>query len=573
MTVPCTLELTELLNADDLTWSPPSDDLPFRTCLDPDGVRWLVKFRGGFNAVRERAFSVIAQSLGLSCQSSAYLRMPSQPEHWPFVPATHESTDDCQLAIWFLDEHPPPSRCDNCPLLVLNDQFRKRPYDIELLRMSPIADILDWPRGEMLGMLCEMHELPGRLFTADHSFVQIDNELMFSRHAGADLRDSPWVSGGSGRLNREGLNEAIRLCERVSSLPEAVFREALRMPDGYVPTMLWSVRKEIDCIRPRARGLSEVGDSSVNAFRQLLRPRNAARRAVIRWDGIVAASVVTETLLSRLPGQAWQGGKLAVDARPRNGPPRVGGFGAADPAGLPPAGCCDLPFGELSGGMCLPCFRAEAPWNAEWLGREMGGFLRARGAHFVFTAKGNQPTLLDDLRVFFENRGEPDFREPPALEHGRIESRAIWTTARLNGYLTFPHLGQAFLVERTAITKKSGKTSVEYALGITSHTPDTAAARRLLELNRGHWKVESVHNILDNAFDEDRLRIRTGHGPENTTRLRRFAIGVVRAHGNRCVAAAMRRLDRNPRRVFDYLRMSENTCRPRKHAPPGGRTN
>ena len=121
-----------------------------------------------------------------------------------------------------------------------------------------------------------------------------------------------------------------------------------------------------------------------------------------------------------------------------------------------------------------------------------------------------------------------------------------------------------------------GDRSVEYALGITSHVEYARyrrRRRRLLELNRGHWKVESVHNILDNAFDEDRLRIRTGHGPENTTRLRRFAIGVVRAHGHRCVAAAMRRLDRNPRRVFDYLRMSENTCRPRKHAPPGGRTN
>ena len=132
--------------------------------------------------------------------------------------------------------------------------------------------------------------------------------------------------------------------------------------------------------------------------------------------------------------------------------------------------------------------------------RKLADFLHTRGAHFVFTAKGNQPTLLDDLRVFFENRGEPDFREPLALEHGRIESRAIWTTTRLNGYLTFPHVGQAFLVERTAITKKSGKTSVEYALGITSHTPDTADARRLLELNRGHWKVESVHNMLVTIF-------------------------------------------------------------------------
>ncbi len=191
----------------------------------------------------------------------------------------------------------------------------------------------------------------------------------------------------------------------------------------------------------------------------------------------------------------------------------------------------------------------------------------------MFTAKDNQPTLLDDLRVFFADRAEPDFREPPVLEHGRVESRAIWTTTRLNGYLNFPHVGQAFLVERTATAKKSGKTSVEHALGITSHAPDSADARRLLELNRGHWKVESVHNILDNTFDEDRLRIRTGHGPENTTRLRRFAIGVIRAHGNPCVAAATRRLNRNPRLVFDYLRMTKNSLGHRANAPPGLRLN
>ena len=177
--------------------------------------------------------------------------------------------------------------------------------------------------------------------------------------------------------------------------------------------------------------------------------------------------------------------------------------------------------------------------------RKLADFLHDRGAHFVFTAKGNQPTLLDDLRRFFARRGEPDFREPFALEHGLLESRAIWTTARLNDHLTFPHVGQAFLVERTVVVKKS-RHSVEYALGITSHGPDTADARRLLQLNRGHWKVESVHNILDNAFDEDRLRIRTGHGPENTTRLSTLR---HRRDTDDCVAAAMRRLNRNPRRV------------------------
>lgn len=253
MTYPSSLDLPEQLNAEDLAWTPPSDNLRFWTGLDTNGIRWLVKMRGGFYAVRERAFSVIAQALGISCQSSTYLRMPSKPDPWPFSRASHESSDVCQLAIRFLDEHPHPSHCDSCPLLTLNDQFRSRPYDVDVLRRSPVTNLLDWARGEMLGMLCEMHEPPGRLFTADHSFFQIDNELMFSRSAGADLRDSPWVVGESGQINGAGLNEAILLCEQVLSLPRTVFREALATPEGYNPQMNWSVRREINHIRPRAQ--------------------------------------------------------------------------------------------------------------------------------------------------------------------------------------------------------------------------------------------------------------------------------------------------------------------------------
>ena len=47
--------------------------------------------------------------------------------------------------------------------------------------------------------------------------------------------------------------------------------------------------------------------------------------------------------------------------------------------------------------------------------RKLADFLRARGAHFVFTAKGNQPTLLDDSGCS-RPPGEPDFREPFSLQ-------------------------------------------------------------------------------------------------------------------------------------------------------------
>jgi predicted transposase YbfD/YdcC len=49
----------------------------------------------------------------------------------------------------------------------------------------------------------------------------------------------------------------------------------------------------------------------------------------------------------------------------------------------------------------------------------------ARGAHYLFTVKDNQPTLAADIRLHFTERGEPDFRAPLSLQHGRLETRAI----------------------------------------------------------------------------------------------------------------------------------------------------
>ena len=95
---------------------------------------------------------------------------------------------------------------------------------------------------------------------------------------------------------------------------------------------------------------------------------------------------------------------------------------------------------------------------------KLADFLIGRGAHYLFAVKGNRPNLLTDLEFHFRKRGEPDFQERAQLRHGRIESRAIWTTATLNDYLTFPHVGQAFLVERTVTAKSTGKQTVEYRL-------------------------------------------------------------------------------------------------------------
>ena len=194
--------------------------------------------------------------------------------------------------------------------------------------------------------------------------------------------------------------------------------------------------------------------------------------------------------------------------------------------------------------------------------RALARYIVDRQAHYHFTAKGNQPALQRDIALQFEKRGPADFVEVASADHGRIELRRIWCSTALNDYIDFPHVGQVFLIERESIDKKTGEHTREIALGLTSRTPQQASPQRVLAVNRGHWSIESVHYIIDWNYDEDRCRIRTGFGPENITRLRRFAVGVLKSFQKptQSVAELMRKLSFRTRLVFDYLRMTKNSA-------------
>jgi predicted transposase YbfD/YdcC len=149
-------------------------------------------------------------------------------------------------------------------------------------------------------------------------------------------------------------------------------------------------------------------------------------------------------------------------------------------------------------------------------------------AHYFFTVKNNQPTLLEDIKFYFDNIS----RMPDAIKrncgHGRKEDRRVRVTQDLEGYLRFPYARQAFKIERQVKNKKTGKIPNETVYGITSRPEEEADAETILKVIRKHWSIEnSCHYILDWAYDEDRCRIRKGNGPEVISRMRRFAIGLL----------------------------------------------
>ena len=75
-------------------------------------------------------------------------------------------------------------------------------------------------------------------------------------------------------------------------------------------------------------------------------------------------------------------------------------------------------------------------------------------------------------------------------------------------------------------TKKTGKTSTETRLYITSLPPDPA---RLARAVRAHWSIENnLHWTLDVTFREDQCRVRKDHAARNLAMIRRAVLNMPR---------------------------------------------
>jgi hypothetical protein len=118
----------------------------------------------------------------------------------------------------------------------------------------------------------------------------------------------------------------------------------------------------------------------------------------------------------------------------------------------------------------------------------------------------------------------------------------------------FPHAAQVLQVTRKTRALHAPrrlKTVTVYA--VTSLPFEQASPARLAGLLRGHWVIEALHHIRDVTFAEDASQIRAGNAPRVLASLRNLAIGILRAHGDRNLAAALRRNARDATRALPLL--------------------
>lgn len=149
---------------------------------------------------------------------------------------------------------------------------------------------------------------------------------------------------------------------------------------------------------------------------------------------------------------------------------------------------------------------------------------------YLFGLKENQPSLLADVRLFFEdqgNRSEWESSQTVEKNAGRIEKR-ICRKIRDISWLKeheWPGLRSVFSIERIVETR--GHHSRETSYYISSRD---IPAKHLMELAREHWKIESMHWILDVTFSEDDCRFLSENAHKTMNALRKFALAVHKSY-------------------------------------------
>lgn len=172
--------------------------------------------------------------------------------------------------------------------------------------------------------------------------------------------------------------------------------------------------------------------------------------------------------------------------------------------------------------------------SINWQGRIMTGdalycqvelceAVLADGGDYLVVVKGNQPQLLEEPETLFQapqmqserqaKMAHFDYRAANTVGkgHGRIEERVAVASSELASYSRWPALSQVVQLRRTWQENGVTKSATRYL--VTSLPPEEASVQRLMQLRRGHWRIEnSLHYVKDVTMGEDRSLIHVGLG-------------------------------------------------------------
>ena len=148
-----------------------------------------------------------------------------------------------------------------------------------------------------------------------------------------------------------------------------------------------------------------------------------------------------------------------------------------------------------------------------------------KGGSYVFGLKGNQGGLLEDVKLFFDepvNHAEIMVFETIEKNGGRLEKRVCRATDNVLWLTDLPlwaGLKTIFSITRTTTAQGVTKEDTGYYISSLICQPEN-----LLAAVRAHWKIESMHWLLDVIWEEDESGILSENGHKTLNAFRKLAL-------------------------------------------------
>ena len=157
--------------------------------------------------------------------------------------------------------------------------------------------------------------------------------------------------------------------------------------------------------------------------------------------------------------------------------------------------------------------------------------IREKRADYVLALKGNQGTLHEDVKLYFQDWKEElkvsgGYYRTMEKAHGQTEIREYYQTEDikwLSGKKNWKGLKSIGMEEKTI--RKNGKQEKEYRYYISSLKTDAELFARAV---RGHWAVESMHWQLDVTFREDANHTLDKTAAQNQNVIRKWCFSILK---------------------------------------------
>ena len=188
------------------------------------------------------------------------------------------------------------------------------------------------------------------------------------------------------------------------------------------------------------------------------------------------------------------------------------------------------------------------------------------GGEYIWFAKGNQPQMEENIRLWFE----PDVQPIPGMSfppkdfetarqtnkgHSRLETRTITVSSQLKDFLDWPYLEQVFKLERHFVSLKTGEVQEQTEYGFTSLSREEISPRKLLEMTRSYWGIENgLHYRRDVTLREDYTRLTKGRAGQAMACLNNLILGILLSKKKyRTIPTARRYFSAHPAEALDLF--------------------